>query len=135
MYVYISSSALTFYCILYLLYLASFLTISLQPNGFSQNIVGQLQDVICSIVIPSDVDPDDIEFGWINEEDIITDDSRVTIDTSPTNASSDYISSTLFINIQFDPLTEEDEGQYICYAIINGSFIFELISLQNFTCK
>jgi len=92
--------------------------------------------VICSIVVPSDVDPDDIEFGWINKENIITDDSRVTIDTSPTNASSGYFNdSTLFTSIQFNPLTEEDEGQYICYAIINESFIFEPISLQNFTSK
>ena len=92
--------------------------------------------MICSIVVPSDVDPDDIEFGWINKENIITDDSRVTIDTSPTNASSGYFNdSTLFTSIQFNPLTEEDEGQYICYAIINESFIFEPISLQNFTSK
>ena len=92
--------------------------------------------MICSIVVPSDVDPDSIELGWINKGNIITDDSRVTIDTSPTNASSGYFNdSTLFTSIQFDPLTEEDEGQYICYAIINGSVIFEPISLQNFTSK
>ena len=120
--------------------LASFLTISLQPSGFGQNIVGQKQDVICSIAVPFDVDPDNIELGWVNEEDIITNDSRVTVDTSPNDASSGYFSgyfngNTLFTSILFDPLTKEDEGQYICYAIINGSFIFELISLQNFTCK
>jgi len=92
--------------------------------------------VICSIVVNSEVDPDDVEFGWINEEEIITDDSRVTIDTLPTNASSgNFNDSTLSTSIQFDPLTKEDEGQYICYAIINGSFIFELISLQNFISK
>jgi len=82
------------------------------------------------------VDPDDIEFGWVNEEDIITDDSRVTIDTLSTNASSGYFNgSILFTSIQFDPLSEEDKGEYICYAIINGSFTFESISLQNFTSK
>jgi len=82
------------------------------------------------------VDPHNIDFGWVNEEDIITNDSRVTIDTSPTNASNGYFNgSTLLTSIQFDPLSEDDEGQYICYAIINGSFIFELISLQNFTSK
>jgi len=87
--------------------------------------------VICSIAVSSDVNPDDIELGWVNKEDIITDDSRVTV-----NASSGYFNgSTLFTSIRFDPLSEEDEGEYICYAIINGSFIFEPISLQNFTSK
>ena len=82
------------------------------------------------------MDPDNIELGWINEEHIITDDYRVTTDTSPTDVSSGYFNGfTLFTSIRFDPLSEEDEGQYICYAIINGSFIFELISLQNFTSK
>ena len=33
--------------------------------------------------------------------------------------------------IQFDPLAEEDEDEYTCYAVINGSFMFESISLQN----
>jgi len=116
--------------------IVSFLNISLQPSGFSQSTVGQRNDLICSIAIPSDVDPDNIELGWINEQDIITDDSRVTIDTSPTDVSSGYFSgSTLFTSILFDPLSEEDEGEYICYAIINGSFTFESISLQNFSSK
>ena len=77
------------------------------------------------------MDPDNIEFGWINEGDIITDDSRVNINTSNVY----FNGSTLFTSIQFDPLSEEDEGEYICYAIINGSFTFESISLQNFTSK
>jgi len=79
----------------------------------------------------SDVVPNIIFLGWVNEETIITNGSRVTV-----NASSGYFNnSTLFTSIHFDPLTEEDEGEYICYAIINGSFIFESISLQNFTSK
>ena len=87
--------------------------------------------MICSVSVPPDVDPDTVELGWLNEDDIITDDSRVTIDTS-----SDYFNdSTLVTIIQFDPLTEEDEGEYTCYAIINGSFTFESINLQNFTSK
>jgi len=87
--------------------------------------------VICSIAVHTDVYPDNIELGWFNEEDIITDDSRVTINTS----SSYFNGSTIFTSIQFDPLTEEDEGEYICYTIINGSFIFESISLQTFRSK
>ena len=108
-------------------------SISLQLSDFGQNTVRQRQDVICSIAVPSDVDSENIELGWVNEEDIITDDSRVTINTLNT---SDYFNgSTLVTIIQFDPLSEDDEGEYICYAIINGSFTFESINLQNFTSK
>ena len=111
--------------------LASFLSISLRPSGFYQNIVGYRQDVICSLPIPLGVDPDTIKLGWLNEDDIITDDGRVTIDTS----SDYYNDSSLVRIIQFDPLFQDDEGEYICYAVINGSFAFESINLQNFTCK
>ena len=120
-----------FIVLLSLLNLDSVLNVTLQPSGFGQNTVGQRQDVICSISVPSDVDPDTIELSWLNEDDIITDDSRVTIDTS-----SDYFNdSTLVTIIQFDPLTEKDEDEYTCYAMINGSFIFESISLQNIISK
>ena len=72
------------------------------------------------------MDPHTIDIHWLNEDDIITDDSRVTIGTSNDDSS-------LFTIIQFNPLFEDDEGEYICYAVINGSFIFEPINLQNFT--
>ena len=111
--------------------LASFLSISIQPSGFGQNTVGYRQDVICSVPVPPGVDPDTIELAWLNEDEIFTDDSRVTIDTI-----SDYFNdSTLVTIIQFDPLSEEDEGEYTCYAKVNGSFIFESINLQNFRSK
>ena len=86
--------------------------------------------MICSISLPADVDPDTVVLGWLDEDDIITNDSRVTI-----NASSGFNDSTLVTIIQFDPLAEEDEDEYTCYAIINGSFIFESVSLQNITSK
>ena len=119
-------SVYTYVCIIF--QLGTFLNISLQPSGIEQNTVGQRQDVICSISVPPDVDPDTIELGWLNEDDIITDDSRVTIDVS----SDYYNDSTLVTIIQFDPLFEEDKGEYICYAVINGSFIFQSTDLQNF---
>ena len=117
--------------IIFLFNLVSFLSISLQPNGIYQNTVGYGQNMICSLSIPPDVDPDTIELGWLFEYDIITDDGRVTIDTS----SDYYNDSSLLIIIQFDPLFEEDKGEYICYAVINNSFIIEHINLQNFTSK
>ena len=111
--------------------LGIFLNISLQPSGINQNKVGLRQNVVCSISVPPDVDPETIELGWINEDDIITDDSRVTIDTP----SDYYTDSTLVTIIQFDPLFEDDEGEYICYSIINGSLIFQSTDLHNFTSK
>ena len=89
-----------------------------------QNIIGQKQDVICSIPIPTNT----IQLGWLNEDDIITDDSRVTITTSSSDRS-------LVTTIQFDPLSKEDDGEYICYAVINGSYLSNSIHLQNITGK
>ena len=74
--------------------------------------------------MPPDVDLDTIEIGWLNKDEIITDNSRVTIYNDD---------SSLFTVIQFDPLFEEDKGEYICYAVMNGSFLFEFMDLQNFT--
>ena len=87
--------------------------------------------MICSVSVPSDVDPDNIELAWLNEDDFITDDSRIILNSS----NDSFNDSTLVAIIQFDPLSEEDEGEYICYAVINGSYIFESINLQNFRSK
>ena len=122
-----------YFCVNYtfLIYIDSLLDIFLQPTGIDQNTVEQRQNIICLISVLPDVDPDTIELGWLNEDDIITDDSRVTI-----NTSSDYYNdSSLVTIIQFDPLFEDDMGEYICYAVINGSFISESINLQDFTSK
>ena len=115
------------YKYIYLYNLASILSISLQPNGFSQNTVGQRQEVICSIFIPINVDLDSITLAWLNKEDIVTTDGRVTIDESSGNSSAGNISVT----IRFDPLFEDDANNYTCYALINGSFVFESMELQN----
>ena len=102
--------------------------ILLKPSGFDQNTVGQRQDVICSISVPPDVDPDTIELGWLNEDDIITNDSRVTIVRSSTNFNTSIITTV----IQFDPLFEDDEGTYSCYLLTNESEISTSIQLGNF---
>ena len=112
--------------------------ISLEPSGFGQNTVGQRQDVICSISIPPDVDPDTIELGWLNEDDIITDDYRVTIVESPddlSNNSSNISTSVITTVLRFDPLYEDDEGTYTCFAVINESETFTSVQLQNFRGK
>ena len=109
--------------------------ITFQPSGFGRNTVGQRQDVICSIFVPPDVDPDTVEFGWLNEDDIITNDSRVTIIESPNdsaNNSSNVSISVITTVIRFDPLFEDDEGIYSCYLIVNESEISTSIQLEDF---
>ena len=101
---------------------------TIQPSDFGQNTVGQRQNLICSISVPPDVDPNTVVLGWLNEVDIITDDSRVTI--------NDYFNdSTLATIIQFNPLAEVDEDKYICYTILNRSFAHGFKYLQNFASK
>ena len=102
--------------------------IFLQPSGIDQNTVGQRQDVICSISVPPGVDFDTVELGWLNEDDIIIDDSRVTITESVRDSVNDVIATV----IQFDPLYEDDEGIYTCYSIVNELESFTSIRLQNF---
>ena len=84
--------------------------------------------MICSISVPPGVDPDTIELGWLNEDDIITDDSRVTI----TESMHDSINNVIATVIKFNPLYEEDEDIYTCYSIVNESESFTSIQLQNF---
>ena len=86
--------------------------------------------MICSIVVPSDVDPDSIKLTWLNEENIITNDSRVTIIDSTNDLAS--IVSTI---IRFDPLFENDEGNYSCCSKMSDSVQFVSIQLQNFKSK
>ena len=96
-----------------------------------------MQDVICSISVTSDIDLDSVELAWFNEEDIVTMDGRVSIVDSANdsaNFSSDNTSVITTI-IQFNPLFQNDEGNYACYSIVNGSVKFESIQLQNFSSK
>ena len=125
---------------------ASFISISFLGNqsphiylrsddSFEPNTIGQRQEVVCSISVPPDVDPDTIELGWLDEDDI-TNETRVTV-YKLTNDSFDNSSnsSTIAITtvIQFDPLLEDDEGTYSCfYSKMNESALFTSIRLHSF---
>ena len=94
--------------------------------------------MICSISLPPDMDPGTVELGWFNEDGIITDDSRVIVTESmndSTNNSFNISTSVITTIIQFDPLFEDDEGNYSCYAIANKSVKFTSAQLQNFRSK
>ena len=105
------------------------LNIYLEP---SEATVGQRQDVICSIYLPADVDLDSIELGWDYEEEFITDDSRVTTIESPYVEPSNIHFNIVTTIIRFDPLYEDDEGNYTCHLIVNTSETFTSIQIQNF---
>ena len=84
------------------------------------------------------MDPDSIGLAWFNEENIVTNDSRVTIIDSTSdlaNLSSNFTTNIISSIIQFDPLFEDDVGNYSCFSKLNGSVQFVSIQLQNFKCK
>ena len=86
------------------------LNIILQPN---QTIVGQRQDVICSISVS--LNPDTVELGWLDEEIIVTNDSRVIVAELPNISILNSSVTVIGTVIRFDPLLEIDEGNYSCY--------------------
>ena len=87
--------------------------IFLQPI---QPIVGKRQDVICSISVSLDLDI--VDLGWLNEEVIVTNDSRVTIVKNNFTFNSSITGITTII--RFDPLLEIDEGNYTCYYSVEN---------------
>ena len=102
-----------------------------QISNVSQYTIGLMQDVNCSISVPSNVDPDTVELGWLNEDDIITNDSRVTIIKS-LNGTANLSTSVITTAIRFNPLFEDDGRAYSCYSVVNDLIKLASISLQNF---
>ena len=117
--------------LLYVFNVDSFPTISLQPSGLSQNTVGQRRELICSIYLSPVVDINTIRLGWLYEDDITTDNSRVTVD----RLSKNFNNNTLVKSIHFDTLAEEDENEYFCYVIINTLFLVKSLALEHFKSK
>ena len=84
------------------------------------------------------MDHDTVELYWLNEDDIITDDNRVTIIEAFNNSANDtsnFSTSVITTVIRFDPLIENDEGTYSCYSIVNETETFAFIQLQKFISK
>ena len=100
--------------------------ISFQP---SVSLLGEMQDIICSVTITSAIDPNSVELTWTNNESIITTDNRVTI--TPTNITENPSSFTYSITIQFAYLMEEDEGNYTCNVAVDDMMESRLVKLQN----
>ena len=105
-------------------------SISFQPSGYYQGIVGEVQDIICSVSIASAVDPNSVKLIWTNTDSIITADNRVTV--TPTNITENPSSFTYTTIIQFTYLMEGDEGNnYTCNVEVDGKIESHSITLEN----
>ena len=102
--------------------------ISLQPSGYLQGVVGEMQDIICSVTITSTIDPDTVELTWTLEESLITADNRVTIMTDITENPFSFTYTTI---IQFAYLMEGDEGNYTCSVEVDDIMESHSIILEN----
>ena len=100
--------------------------ISFQPSG---GIVGEMQNIICSVAIASTIDPNSVELTWANASSIITTDNRVTI--TPTNIIENPSSFTYTTTIQFAYLMEGDEGNYTCNVTVDDMTESHSTILQN----
>ena len=102
--------------------------ISLQPSRYLQ-VVGEMQDIICSVTITSTIDPKSVELTWTNVDGIITADNRVTIITNITENPSSFTYTT---KITFAYLMERDEGNYTCNVETEDMMESRSIIIENF---
>ena len=116
-------------CFVIIFYVVPVPRISLQPSGYLQGVVGEMQDITCSVTITSTIDPDSVELTWTNADSIITADNRVTIITNITENPSSFTYSTI---IQFAYLMEGDEGNYTCNVEVDNMMESSSITLDNF---
>ena len=98
-------------------------------SGSLQGVVGEKQDIICSVTITSAIDPDLVKLTWRNAESNITADSRVTIITNITHNPFSFAYTTV---IHFTYLMEGDEGNYTCNVKVDDMMESCSIILQNF---
>ena len=103
--------------------------ISFQPSGSLLGVIGEMQDIICSVTITSAIDPNSVELTWTNDNSIITTDNRVTI--IPVSVTANPSSFTYSTTIQFAYLMEGDEGNYTCNVAVDDMMESHLIKLQN----
>ena len=103
--------------------------ISFQPSDYLQGIVGEMQDITCSVTITSSIDPDSVELTWTNADSIITVDNRVTIIS--TNITENPFSFTYTTTIRFAYLMEGDEGNYTCILEVDDMIESRSTTLEN----
>ena len=86
--------------------------------------VGDPQVVICSITSATVLDANSVTTSWTGPNGVITNDDRVTINTT--------VENNIYTSIlHFDYIAESDEGIYSC----NMTTIDHNVSLSTNTCK
>ena len=100
-----------------------------EPSGYLQGVVGEMQNIICSVTISSTIDPDSVELTWTTADSIITADNRVTV--IPTNTTQNPSSFTYTTIIQFAYLMEGDEGNFTCNVAVNAVMESHSTTLEN----
>ena len=103
--------------------------ISFQPSDYLQGVVGEMQDITCSVTITSSIDPDSVELTWTNADSIITADNRVIIISA--NITENPFSFTYTTTIQFAYLMEGDEGNYTCILEVDDMIETHSTTLEN----
>jgi len=94
-----------------------------------QAIVGEMQDIICTVTTTIGTDTSGITLTWVGPEGIIIEDDRVSI--IPTFADGNTYTTIL----QFDYLMEGDEGVYTCDVMIGEDVETLSVELQSITSK
>ena len=94
----------------------------------SIGIVGDPQAVTCVLVTTSVLDPSSVTIFWKGPNGIITDDDRVTINT--TGDGNTYITT-----LHFNYLSESDEGIYTCNVTTDNHSVSQSTNFTNFISK
>ena len=116
-------------CFVIIFYVVRIPKVSLQPSGYLQGVVGEMQVITCSVTITSTIDPDSVELTWTNADNIIiADDNRVTTITDITENPSSFTYTTI---IQFAYLMEGDEENYSCNVKVDDMMESSSITLDN----
>ena len=114
--------------VIFYLFIVPVPRISLQPSGYLQGVVGEMQDITCSVTITSEIDPDSVDLTWKLDDNIITTDNRVTIITNITENPFSFTYTTI---IQFAYLMEGDEGNFTCNVEVDDMMESRSIVLEN----
>ena len=105
--------------------------VTLSPSGPMQGaMVGSPQTIQCTVSTVSGVESSSVMIRWIGPgEDIIANDSRVTI--SPTTSNGNMYTSSL----QIQNLMEGDDGMYTCNVMILDRSGSASVTLETLTGK
>ena len=101
------------------------------PSGPIQGaMVGSPQDIQCIVSTVDGVESNSVMIGWIGPRGAITTNGRVTVGSVNNDGSNNYSSS-----LQFDYLSEGDEGSYTCNVMILDASSSQSVELQSLSGK